>query len=1071
MSISGRQPAERQSVADEPAFLRGGGRMGELIRQHPWQRSALGPPSGWPRALRAACRMMLSTHHPVCIFWGDQHVCLYNDAYARSLGDEKHPAILGCPGAEAWPETWALIGPQVAMVMRGEGATWHENQRVPIHRNGAIEDVYWTYGYGPIDDEDAPGGVGGVLVLCSETTAQVEAERRLRESDERLRLALEVAGLRVWELDVGTGLVLPSQGAPEAERGRPVPLAGMLANLHPEDAARVTEGLRSTIAGGPPFDEEFRVLAPGQELTLHSRARLVRAASGRPKLVGVIEDVTAARDNAVALREARSTMRRRERSDRDKLARLFQQAPSFIAIFGGPEHRFEFVNDAHVRLFGERDAIGRTAQEVFPELAEQGIFEVMDHVLRTGERYVATELPVTLTKPDGSPGELILDFVFEPMRDADGAATGVFLEGFDVTARTQAQRERRASEERLAAIFRDSSDYILATDLEMRLTAVNPAAAQALGYAVEDVVGRSIADFVAEDGFETNRAMLARKLREGGATRYTLTVVARDGSRRLWEINSKLTHDAEGRPVGLHAIARDVSEERAASSALRESEERFRAMADSSPLMIWINDADAGVEFVNRTYCEFFGVTTDGIVGRDWQGLLHPESAGYVREFLAANRERVPFDHRAQVRHADGSWRWIRSYAKPRFGAHGEYLGMVGNSTDITDVVEAELAVREAARQKDEFLAMLAHELRNPMAPIRNAAELLSRTLPADSPLLPVSALLRRQASQLSRLVDDLLDVSRITQGRIELKLQRMDLNAAIAQALETVEPLIRERGHTLRSQTSTARLWIDADPERMVQALSNVLTNAAKYTDPGGQIRVIAHASATEAIVAVADSGIGIPEEMLPRVFDLFVQSDRALDRSQGGLGIGLSVVRRLVEMHGGTVGATSGGSGTGSTFEIRLPLRSSPTQSAAAAAPLAVPARRILIVDDNADAAESLAMLLNIEGHAAEFVTQPRLALARAPLLRPDVVLLDIGMPEMDGFEVAHRLRQMPELARSTIVAVTGYGQSGDRKLSAAAGFDAHLVKPVEYAALARVLERTVAVDAGPRDENDTT
>ncbi|MFO1207245.1 MAG: ATP-binding protein [Burkholderiales bacterium] len=491
------------------------------------------------------------------------------------------------------------------------------------------------------------------------------------------------------------------------------------------------------------------------------------------------------------------------------------------------------------------------------------------------------------------------------------------------------------------------------------------------------------------------------------------------------------------------------------AATLRESEERFRAMADSSPLIIWIADTDGNTTFINATYASFFGVPKDEIVGGRWTMLLHPESGNYIHAFRLALQDRTLFDARAQVRHADGSWRWLRSIAKPRFGPDQEFLGMVGNSLDITDIVTAEAALRDAARQKDEFLAMLAHELRNPMAPIRNAAELLSRALPADSPLAPVLGMLRRQAQQLARLVDDLLDVSRITQGRIDLKRERMDMNTAVARALETIEPELTQRGHSLQIRSMAPRLWVDADPARMVQVLSNILSNAVKYTEPGGEIHVLSHVSGDDVVVSVADNGIGIAEDMLPKVFDLFVQSDRSLDRSQGGLGIGLSVVKRLVEMHGGRVAVTSGGPGTGTTFEVRLPRQAAPAESEEPT-PVGGAARRsLLIIDDNADAAESLAMILNIEGHHADFVTQPRLALDRARLMRPDVILLDLGMPEMDGFEVAHRLRAMPELAKTTIVALTGYGRAEDRELSAAVGFDAHLVKPVDFAALSHVLQ----------------
>ena len=912
-------------VACNAPFLAGGGEMGARIRAFDWARTPLGAPDRWPQALRTVLRILLTTQHPVFIFWGPGHHCFYNDAYRRSLGDEKHPTILGQPGRAAFPEIWDIIGPQIEHVMRGDGATWYENHLVPILRNGRIEDVYWTYSYGPIDDETAAGGVGGVLVLCTETTSQVATTQALRDKEARLQLALDVASLGVWETRV-------SDGATHADKriralfdiaDEHSTLETWMSRIHPEDIERV-RARRERLRAGETKDLEYRVRTATGEHWVHTRARLMPDPQRGDYILGVAEDVTVAR----GLRDTLETSRRLAVEQYERMTQMFEQAPGFICILRGPEHRFEFVNDAYVRAFGPRPLLGLTVREAFPELSGQGYYELLDRVYRDGERYVASGATLRLEGPGLAPRDFVLDFIYEPMRDENGAVNGIFVEGQDVTERTRAD------------------------------------------------------------------------------------------------------------------------------AALRESEARFRSMADSSPLIIWLTDAQHRLEFANEAFTRFFGVTLDDLAESGWRRLVHPESRGFIEGLVAAHRERQPFDGRARVRHADGSWRWLRSYAAPRFGRDGEFLGMVGNSPEITDVVAAEAAVREAARQKDEFLAMLAHELRNPMAPIRNAAEILARALPSDSPLLPVSGLLRRQAAQLSRLVDDLLDVSRITQGRIDLKRRRIDLNAVIAQALETVEPLMREKSHTLRSQTPGDSLWVDADPERMVQALSNVLANAAKYTDRGGQVRVLAHAAGDEAVVTVADDGIGIAEEMLPRVFDLFVQSERALDRAQGGLGIGLSVVKRLVEMHGGRVSVTSGGPGTGSTFEIRLPRVAVAAPEAASQGASGSPTRRVLVVDDNRDAAESLALLLQLDGHVVEATFDPRRALELAPAFQPEVVLLDIGMPGMDGFEVAHRLRAAPELDGIVLVALTGYGRAEDRDMTAAAGFDAHLVKPVDLGALAQVL-----------------
>lgn len=357
-----------------------------------------------------------------------------------------------------------------------------------------------------------------------------------------------------------------------------------------------------------------------------------------------------------------------------------------------------------------------------------------------------------------------------------------------------------------------------------------------------------------------------------------------------------------------------------------------------------------------------------------------------------------------------------------------------------------------ADRRKDEFLAMLAHELRNPLAPIRNASELLVRPL-TEEQMQSIVGIIKRQVAQLSRLVDDLLDVSRITQGRIELQRAPVELSSVIAQAMESVEPLMKEKRHKVLVTARYGPLYVNGDSARLVQCVANILTNSAKYTDPGGDIRIDVQEERCTAVISITDNGIGIPQELLPQIFDLFVQSDRSLDRAQGGLGIGLSLVQRLIEMHGGEVSAYSEGHGRGARFAIRLPCIEPPQAARQTPPARSIPVRRILIVDDNADAADSLAMLLKLNGHAAETVYSPNAALERAATSDHDVILLDIGLPDMDGYEVARRMRASGTRAR--IIALTGYGQSEDIQRARNAGFDSHLVKPVDL----QILQETLA------------
>jgi signal transduction histidine kinase len=387
--------------------------------------------------------------------------------------------------------------------------------------------------------------------------------------------------------------------------------------------------------------------------------------------------------------------------------------------------------------------------------------------------------------------------------------------------------------------------------------------------------------------------------------------------------------------------------------------------------------------------------------------------------------------------------------------------------TEVTERTRAELALKEADRHKDEFLAMLAHELRNPLAPIHNAVALMHRTKLTDPQLIWSRDIIGRQLAHLTRLVDDLLDVSRITRGKIKLNKEVLEIGPLVARTVETVQPLFEERGHTLSVDIQDGFLAVLGDPTRLTQALGNVLGNAAKYTERGGAVSLVAARSGAEVVIRVRDNGVGIPPELMPMIFKLFTQLDRTSGPAQSGLGIGLALVQRLVEMHGGSVTAHSDGPGRGSEFVIRLPLfirdrvgtdQQTNTLSALEQSIMnegvSRTQRRILVADDNNDALESLATLLQLSGHEVYTAANGASALESAEQHRPEVALLDIGMPKLDGYEVARRIRAQPWGARITLVALTGWGQDSDRRRSQEAGFDSHLVKPLDLDKLTDLL-----------------
>ncbi len=507
--------------------------------------------------------------------------------------------------------------------------------------------------------------------------------------------------------------------------------------------------------------------------------------------------------------------------------------------------------------------------------------------------------------------------------------------------------------------------------------------------------------------------------------------------------------------VGAHlALARARRE---AGEALRQSEQRFQAFMDNAPATAYIKDADGRYLFVNHVLEDTFGRPRAQWVGRTDFELFPPEHAEQWRRndrsVLASRRTA----HFLETATAEGGLRHYLSFKFPLRDRDGRWL-LAGMSIDITEQKRAEEALREADRLKDEFLATLAHELRNPLAPIRNSLQILKLSRLDAATAERAREMMERQVQHLVRLVDDLLDVSRVMRGKIVLRPERVELAGVVARAVETVQPLVEAQGHELTVRLPPESLPLEADPVRLAQVVGNLLTNAAKYTEPGGRITLSAGREGAEVVLRVRDTGIGIAPELLPKVFDLFVQADHATTKAQGGLGIGLTLVKSLVEMHRGTVEAHSAGPGRGSEFVVRLPLAAvapeAPAADGEARGGPAAQRRRVLVVDDNADAAESLALLLGLAGHEARVAHNGPDALRLAESDPPELVFLDLGMPGMDGFQVARRLRQLPGRDGLLLVALTGWGTQEDRRRTAEAGFDRHLVKPVEPQALEELL-----------------
>ena len=503
------------------------------------------------------------------------------------------------------------------------------------------------------------------------------------------------------------------------------------------------------------------------------------------------------------------------------------------------------------------------------------------------------------------------------------------------------------------------------------------------------------------------------------------------------------------------AVVIDISATRTAERALADSEARFRVITNAMPQMVWSTRPDGFHDYYNDQWYAFTGAPPGTTDGEGWNGMFHPDDQdaawGKWRHSLATGE---PYEIEYRLRHHGGGYRWVLGRALPVRDGQGAIVRWMGTCTDIHEQKLTEDALREADQRKDEFLAMLGHELRNPLAPIRSAASLLPLAKGDPGRIEHIGRVISRQTAHMTGLIDDLLDVSRVTRGMVALDREDVAVRHLVDEAAEQARPLVEARSHLLSIADEAPGAVVHGDRKRLVQVLSNLLSNAAKYTPAGGRIGVLVTLEGEMVRIAVRDNGIGMAPELVASAFELFRQGKRTPDRSQGGLGIGLALVRSLVQLHGGQASVASPGEGLGSEVVVAFPLRARQAPAQPEQPQAGAPAQgclRVLVVDDNADSAELVAMYLRMVGHQVAVEFNAAAALEKARAFHPQVCFLDIGLPDMDGNELARRLRQLPGLAGARLAAMTGYGQPLDRMSSAAAGIDAYFVKPVAMDELA--------------------
>ena len=720
-----------------------------------------------------------------------------------------------------------------------------------------------------------------------------------------------------------------------------------------------------------------------------------------------------------------------------------------------------YINGVAESLTGwsHEEALGQPLERVFQIVNEITRLPVGNPVTRALHEGVVVGLAnhTILIKKDGT--ECPIDDSAAPIRNEAGHVSGCVLIFRDVTAQRLAERDKAdqlLTARLLASIVESSNDAIVGKTLDGVIQSWNVAAEQLFGYTAEEAVGQHISLVIPSERLVEEEQIIA-DLREGKRIEhYETERLRRDGQRITVSLTISPIKDDAGNVVGASKIARDITERKRAES----ERQMFVTLVENSTDFISICDVEGIPFFVNRAGLDMVGLEDiEAARQRHVQEFFFPEDqAQMMDKFFPTVLKDGHGEIEVRFRHfKTGEARWMAYKVLTLTDGANQPIAFATVSQDVTERKRLEDNLRRLAvdlsnadRRKNEFLATLAHELRNPLAPMSNMLEVVKRADGDSRVIKSAHETLERQLAQMIRLVDDLLDLNRITHDRLELRRSEVELSSVIQQAVEVARPLIDSAGHHLTIKLPDEPIYLNADRARLAQLFGNLLNNSCKYTRPNGTITVTANRVDCEVVVSVTDNGAGIPQDKLESIFDMFMQVDRTSARSQGGLGIGLTLVKRLTEMHGGSIEARSAGEGQGSEFIVRLPvLDRSQIQERIGSEmePDSQPQRRILIVDDNRDSAESLAMLMEITGNQTYLAHDGVEAVAAVEKYRPEVVLLDIGLPELNGYEVCRRVREKPWGKDIVVIALTGWGQEDDRRRSEEAGFNGHLVKPVDY------------------------
>ncbi|HEY6822069.1 MAG TPA: PAS domain-containing protein [Burkholderiales bacterium] len=745
------------------------------------------------------------------------------------------------------------------------------------------------------------------------------------------------------------------------------------------------------------------------------------------------------------------------RTSEERFRAFMEHTPDSV-LMKDEAGRYVFLNPAAERLIGADAARwrGKTDLELLPE-------NIARIIRRRDEEVLAADAPRSyeLSLPAGDGWRHIASTKFT-LRDSAGRRFIGSISS-DVTEKKRGEQALDEARKQLQIVADTMPAAVNLCSRDQKYVWVNRLCAQWIGRPAEQIIGRTIEQIAGREAAAAMHPYIARVL-AGEHVRYERLARYGGFGERWVSVLFAPVVDPKGEVDGWVSVISDIDERKKIEQVLRNAQEQLRIIMDTVPAAIAWTDRDLRLRWTNANYASWFGVAQERLAGMAVGQLIGPEGIAAIKPHVerVLRGEQVQYERLAEL--PSLGRRWISAVFTPTYDADGRMDGWVTIATDIHDRKLAEDALREADRRKDEFLAILAHELRNPLAPIRNAVAILKRKGGAGDPELTWSrGVIERQVAQMTRLIDDLLDIERISRGKLLLRKERVPLERIVDLALETTRPQINAAGHRLSVVLPTEPVILDADPTRLGQVLANLLINACKYTEQRGTISIAAAVERGKLSLSVEDNGIGFGPELASQLFKPFSQLAAGAARATGGLGIGLSLVQGIVTLHGGTVEAHSEGPGRGSRFTVELPIaprspalsRGGPAEAPDAGAASRAPGVKILVADDNKDAADSLSRLLQLSGHRVSVAYDGASALELADAFTPRVAVLDIGMPGINGYEVARDFR-----ARYgegvMLIALTGWGQEADRQRSREAGFDHHLTKPVEPAQLEALIAR---------------